>query len=232
MTSQYTEDAAQALAWSDELFGDASPLAFLLAPARFASATRRDGSLAVTLGEDGSVGLTMGPHPVMNPRWTHCVVDNGVAGDEASTFTSRDEWDFFTIRTHASAENSRVRVLDDDELVTRILDEHAPQSQVWPANPEIVHWYATSDERGDVASLAVVVRWESGYHVVSSVTTVRDQRGRGYARLLMRGVVAATHAAGIEWLGLGVRHDNHVAQNVYRDVGFTLRARFTSYRTG
>lgn len=228
MTSSNTDDADQALAWSLELFGEANPIAFMLAPRRFISATRSDDALAVTLRTDGYVGVTMGPHPPLDPRWSQCVTGDGL-DDHQGPLTARGRWDFYTVRTFASETPPPVEALDDDELVTRLLTEHAPHSQVWPTNPEIVHWYAVRDERGALASLGAVVRWESGLHVVSSVMTVRELRGRGSATALMRGVIHQTHREGVEWLGLGVDHANHAAQHVYRSVGFVVRAHFTTY---
>ncbi|HUX05414.1 MAG TPA: GNAT family N-acetyltransferase [Acidimicrobiales bacterium] len=226
-----TDDIAKALAWSVELFGDANPIALTLAPMRFDSATRNDDSLAVTLSGEGSIGVTMGPHPPLDPRWTHCIIDGGLVGDQLGSLTARDEWDCYTLRTFASEGPPAAHAVTDDELVTRFLDEHAPQSQVWPGNHEIVHWYAVRDEHAAVVSLAAVVRWESGYHVVSSVATVRELRGRGYATALMRGIIHEVHGEGVEWLALGVHHSNEPAQHVYRNVGFVLRAQFTTYAT-
>jgi ribosomal protein S18 acetylase RimI-like enzyme len=79
------------------------------------------------------------------------------------------------------------------------------------------------------ASVGALVRWESAQHVLVSVATNVEMRGRGFAQTLVRGVVGLARKRGIEWVGLGVSHANIPAQRVYGNVGFEPRANFTIY---
>ena len=115
--------------------------------------------------------------------------------------------------------------------MTDLLARDAPHSAVWPDNPEVVGWYGVRDERG-LASVAALVRWESGHLVLSSMATRADSRGRGLGQLVVAGVVHAAAAKNASWLGLGVAHDNEVAQRLYERGGFTRRAKFSLDRSG
>ena len=227
-----TDSASLTLTWANELLGGGNPAAFLVAPGRFVSASRNGDSLALTLGGDQPFGLGLGPNPPVDPRWTSCAIDNSSFGDHLGQLGARDEWDFYSINVALTDDERTVEVIRDDDVVTRLLHEHAPQSQVWPGNTEIVHWYGVRSVQGTWASIAALVRWESGLHVLSSVATVSDLRGRGFAPTLVKGVITEARHHGATWLGLGVGHWNLPAQRVYQRVGFSLRANFTNYSTG
>jgi ribosomal protein S18 acetylase RimI-like enzyme len=227
VTIERTTDPDVALAWARDLLGPGSPVAFLLVPSRFALAQRDDDSFSFTLRGQRTFGAGFGPHPPVDPAWTSCVIDGDGAGEQLGDLVLRDRWDFYS-RPTATPDDAAVEEVNDDDALTAFLRAHAPHSAVWPGHPEIVHWFARRDE-GGLASVCAVVRWESGYHVISSVATRLDARGRGHAEALMRGVVRRLHDEGVDWVGLGVAHDNEVAQRVYRATGFTARAHFRVY---
>lgn len=228
MARHRTSDVATALAWAGELLGPASAAAFLLAPQRFEFAEREDDSLSLTLGGARRFGVGFGPRPPVDDEWSSCLISESAFGDRLGPLVRVDEWDFYTRPTAAVGVGGAVEIVRDETAVERLLRENAPNSAVWPGHPEIVAWYGVSDDHG-LASVAAVVRWESGYVVLSSVATRVDARGRGLARALVLGVVGILHGEGVEWLGLGVGHANVVAQNVYRATGFSPRAHFTLY---
>lgn len=231
MAPHSTTDPLTAVQWSNDLHGAANPLAFLLAPARFIVADRTADSMSITLSGPRCFGAGLGPHPPLRDEWESCVLAGPDAPDHVGELARIDEWDFYTSPTRDLASDSGPEVIHDDALVETLLIRHAPHSAVWPGHREVVDWFAGRDDVGVVVAVAALVRWESGHHVLSSVATVAEARGRGFATRIVNDVIGAAHARGIEWLGLGVGHDNVIAHRVYRRAGFTLRANFSSYST-
>lgn len=227
MSVESTNDPVAALGWALELLGPASPAAFLLAPARFVLAERTPDSLALTLHGDQCFGAAFGPAPPTRGEWDACVVDSSTLGDDLGRLSLRDRWDFFVAEV-VPIEGPALEEIDDDAAVRALLNADAPHSAVWPGNPEIVAWYGVRDDAG-LASVVALVRWESGYHVVSSMATRADARGRGLGQHVMKGVLHAASRRHLAWLGLGVGHDNLVAQRLYERVGFLRRAAFSVY---
>lgn len=229
MEQTSTTNPATALRWSLELFGDGNPAQFFLAPARFESAERTEDSLAITLSGDNLFGLGLGPHPPRRPDWTRCVLANTHGLERVGNLHASDHWDFYSVDASRTHTDGDVAVLDDDDQVTEILQLHANDSSVWPGRPDIVSWYGLRDAEDDLISLGALVRWESGLHVLASITTVSEFRGQGFAQELVQGMIARARERGIQWLGLGVNHSNVAAQRVYQKAGFSLRANFTTY---
>ncbi len=226
---QSTADPVEAFSWSNDILGDASAAAFFLAPSRFVRAERTGDSLSLSFSDDGGAGVLFGPQPPLRSDWSRCLVSFTNFGERLGELVKYDEWDFYTRPSEVSSDDSRVEVLHDDDTVTALLQTHAPHSAVWPGDEEIVDWFGLRDTSGRLVCVAALVRWESGGHVLSSVATVGDARGRGHALALLRGVVHESKKRDIAWLGLGVAHDNTSAQRVYVRAGFTLRSEFSNY---
>jgi ribosomal protein S18 acetylase RimI-like enzyme len=229
MEQTSTTHPATALRWSVELFGEGNPAQFFLAPNRFDSAERTNDSLALTLTGAQLFGVGLGPTAPHRPDWTRCVLANADGIEHVGNLHASDHWDFYSVdasRTHADGD---VVVLTDDDLITEILQLHANNSSVWPGEPGVVSWYGLRDAEDDLISLGALVRWESGLHVLASITTVSEFRGQGFAQELVQGMIARARESGIRWLGLGVSHSNLAAQRVYQKAGFSLRANFTTY---
>ncbi len=229
VSPERTNDPVVALEWAFDLLGAGSAAAFLLAPQRFVHAERTDDSLSVTLNGEGHFGAAFGPHPPVSPVWDTCVVSASTFGDSLGDLVLRDRWDFFS-REVGVADGPDLELVADHREIAALLTAAAPHSRVWPENPEVVAWYGIRDGLG-LASVAAMVKWESGYHVVSSVATRADVRGRGLSTRVMNAVVSSASRRRIPWLGLGVAHDNSVAQRIYERTGFTRRAEFSVYRS-
>jgi ribosomal protein S18 acetylase RimI-like enzyme len=225
-----TNDPIEALEWAFDLDGPGGPAAFLLAPSRFAFAERTPDSFALTLHDERWFGAGFGPNPPLRPEWQTCFINYSSQGERLGELVRRDQWDFYTRAIDRQEKGAPVHEVTDTTALTDLLDNHAPHSMVWPGDPEIEAWYGVWDESG-LASVAALVRWESGSHVISSVATRTDVRGRGLARHVVTGVVLAASARGHSWLGLGAAHDNVVAKRLYERVGFTCRAEFAVYRS-
>ena len=229
VSSLSTTDRAEALSWANEILGIASAAAFFLAPSRFVGAERTNDSLSLGFSDGDGTGVLFGPEPPLRPNWSRCLVSFTNFGDHLGELVKYDEWDFYTRVTEPSSDGARVEVLDADNALSELLRTHAPHSAVWPGDPEIVDWFGLRDATARLVCVGALVRWESGWHVVSSVATLSDARGRGHALELVRGVVHAASERGVDWLGLGVAHSNTAARRVYERAGFTLRSQFTNY---
>ena len=224
-----TTNPATAQRWSVELFGEGNPAQFFLARARFQSAQRTKDSFAMSLSGDHLFGMGLGANPPLRPDWTRCILANAHGVERIGDLYASDHWDFYSIDASRTRTDGDVAVLDDDDLITEILQLHANNSSVWPRELEIVCWYGLRDAADDLVSLGALVRWESGLHVLASIATVTEFQGRGFAQELVQGMIARARERGIHWLGLGVNHSNVAAQRVYLKAGFTLRANFTTY---
>jgi ribosomal protein S18 acetylase RimI-like enzyme len=223
--NERTDDVAVARRWALEIDGAGGAATFLLAASRFRHAAREGAALSLTLVDRFPVGITFGVNAPLEDEWRR-ILANDAGVERLAAMPLQDRWDFFSRPSAPGPDDVDAPPTDDE--VHAFLSAHAPSSGVWPGNPEIVEWLALRDDAG-VASLCALVRWESGLVVVASVATRTDARGRGWARRLMALAVARAHRHGSPWVGLGVRHDNEVAQRAYRDVGFTCRARFWVY---
>ena len=215
-----------ALTWSIDVAGNGNPAQFFFARGRFQSAARTADSFALTLTGDLLFGLGLGVDPPINDEWGRCVIPR-TTRTHVGRLVAIDDWDFYAARLASTPDTSDVVILHDIGEVTEVLLENAPESSVWPGHPEVVHWCGL--RRGDrLVSTGALVRWESGLHVLASITTRREERGKGFAGRLVRGMMARARDEGVEWLGLGVASSNHVAHRVYQRAGFSLR---TSFRT-
>ena len=223
---EYTENAQRALSWAASLYGEASPFHFFTVAEHFGGAQRIDDTIWLTVERDEGFGMCAGPAARPLPGWRTCLIVDSNLGERADELRLRSSWDFYTRRTEAL--DADVEVVTDEPAITALLERDAPRSSVWPGAESVVEWYGVWDG-ATLSAVAALTRWRSGYHVVSSVATAADYRGRGLARRVMRGVINSAHARGVEWLGLGVAHTNHVAQGVYRATGFVERARFSRY---
>jgi ribosomal protein S18 acetylase RimI-like enzyme len=74
-----------------------------------------------------------------------------------------------------------------------------------------------------VAGTHLVAR-EEGAASIGNVYTRRDQRGRGFGRVVMQAVLS--DLAGIETVGLNVRADNGAAVHLYESLGFARHCEF------
>jgi predicted GNAT family acetyltransferase len=109
------------------------------------------------------------------------------------------------------------------------LKAHAPNSSVWPGNPELVFWAGTRNESGELIAVGAVTMWETGQKVLSSVGTAENERGKGLATKLVSEMVAKSNKLGFPRLGLAVRADNIAAKRSYEKVGFVLCGEFTIF---
>jgi predicted GNAT family acetyltransferase len=116
-----------------------------------------------------------------------------------------------------------------DEEISDFLKANAPNSSVWPGNPELVFWAGKRNQSGELIAVGAVTMWETGQKVLSSVGTAENERGKGLATKLVAEMVAKAYEMGFPRLGLAVRADNIAAKRSYEKVGFDLCGEFTIF---
>jgi ribosomal protein S18 acetylase RimI-like enzyme len=222
-----TSDAALAREWAAALLGEMNAAKYYFSPASLLSAYKSDHSFSFTVRGEQIYGQAFGPSPFLDSRWEKVAVE-GVHPEAILDLKPRYGFEFWGMNT-SLAKAAPIEILSDMAEVNSILTEHAPDSSVRPGGDEEVFWGGIRNSRFELASLAVLVKWQSGMHVMSSVVTRSQDRGNGFATALSAGIAARAHSLGIAEIGLGVRDTNIAAQKAYAKAGFTRLGAFTNY---
>lgn len=178
--------------------------------------------------EDGSIfAMALG----RNPKILECnrvATSRGVKVDPAN-FVHRADWDFYSIDTATFADIDKADETSNLEEVKELLDNHAPNSSVWPGNEEVLFWGAIRN--GDqLVSTGALVKWRTGQVMFASIATHLDFRSKGLAQTLVARMLSTAYSLGIEHVGLGVFAGNVSAKRAYEKVGFSLIGEFSSYQ--
>lgn len=182
------------------------------------------GNISISREDDGIYGIAVGSSPVIPEDWKNFSIESRGISSLPKDFKSVVEWDCHWAPTKAGDKVAAQQSTDNE--IAAFLKVHAPDSSVFPGNDEILQWVEIY-EGDELAAVAALCRWESGRVVISSVATRSDLRGRGLGKQLMDKCLIAGHFLGVEYLSLGVRHENESAQRLYRATGFTLMHNFT-----
>jgi predicted GNAT family acetyltransferase len=174
-------------------------------------------------------GLGLGVNPPIDPDWKRFTVERKVDTSNYVDSIPLLDLDIYSIETR-QYENSPIAVeVQGDEEISEFLKANAPNSSVWPGNPELVFWAGTRNESGELIAVGAVTMWETGQKVLSSVGTAENERGKGLATKLVSEMVAKSNKLGFPRLGLAVRADNIAAKRSYEKVGFVLCGEFTIF---
>jgi ribosomal protein S18 acetylase RimI-like enzyme len=223
---QETSEISVALEWATEIFGFINVPKYFIAPQNFLAAYREGDSFSFTLSGDPIYGQAYGPNPYLDPRWGRVSVSSS---HPAQLFDPHPGMGFEIWAIQTSASGAPLEIITDYKLINSILDADAPDSSVRPGGDEEIFWGAIRNESGEIASLGVLTRWQSGEHILASVVTRAQDRGKGLATKLAAGVSTHAFSLGIPEVGLGVRADNYGAQRAYEKAGYQLVAAFTNY---
>lgn len=224
-----TESLNEAKSWAEEILGSKNSAKYFMAQENFVVAYQDFESFSFVLTEEPFYGQVYGPTDFLDPRLSEVAVAND-QGVDLPGFIRGVKFQMWEAQT-SLRENSLV-LLDDTQDIDEInamLDEHASGSSVRPGEKEVVFWAGLRNPEGVLMACAVVVQWNSGFHVLSSVVTRIEYRGRGLATQLCSEILSEAFSRGISTLGLGVRADNFAAQRAYTKAGFQKFAEFTSY---
>ena len=220
----------QALAWASEIIGSPNVAEFWIPEANFVSAARTLDSVSFTRSDGGLYGLGLGPNPIISPDWQQFSIFQTAPLASGTELEPKAQWAAFVIESRVCQTAIPVARIDDDAIIKDFLEQHAPDSSVFPGNPEILFWVVIKTLDDQIAALACLTQWESGEKLISSVATAAHLRGEGYAQRLVAGIVRNAFDLGIERVGLAVMSGNLPARKVYEKVGFTLMGDFNYFQ--
>ena len=221
-----TDKLEDAKAWATEILGDQNSAKYYLSQENFVVAYKNNDSFSFLIDRDSLYSQMYGPNAYFDDRCLWLSV-TGSETDLAGKMKRGRGFQFWEVLT--SKNNVPIELIDDAQEINAIIDEHAPDSSVRPGDPEELFWGGIRNELGELAALAVLVKWQSGFHVMSSVVTRLQDRGKGYATQLSEGMISHAFSLGIREIGLGVRTENISAQRVYEKAGFKKLAEFINY---
>ena len=179
--------------------------------------------------EDGSIfAMALGNNPVIL-NCDRLATSRGLNVD-AKGFEHRADWDFYSIDTDAFAALESADTGNDSEEISAFLNTHAPDSSVWPDDPEILFW-GQKRIAGELVALGALVQWRTGQVMFASIGTHLDHRSKGLAQQLVREMLARVAKLGVAHVGLGVFAGNISAKRAYEKVGFQLVNEFSSYQS-
>ena len=222
-------DYALAQKWAIEIAGDPNQAQLIIPEDRFIRAVRNSNSVSLTTREEKLFGLGLGVNPPLDPKWKRFTIERKAVKSNYEGAESVLDLDIYSIETRLY-ENSPMAVeIQGDEEISDFLKVHAPNSSVWPGNPELVFWAGIRNDSGELIAVGAVTMWETGQKIVSSVGTAEHERGKGLATKLVAEMVAKAHELEFPRLALAVRADNIAAKRAYEKVGFALCGEFTIF---
>jgi len=222
-------DYALAQKWAIEISGDPNQAQLIIPEDRFVRAVRNSNSVSLTTMDEKLFGLGLGINPPIDPKWKRFTIERKAVTSNYEGAKPVLDLDIYSIETRLY-ENAPIAVeIQGDEEISDFLKVHAPNSSVWPGNPELVFWAGIRDGSGRLIAVGAVTMWETGQKVLSSVGTAEHERGKGLATKLVAEMVAKANELEFPRLGLAVRADNIAAKRAYEKVGFALCGEFTIF---
>ena len=222
---QTTEDLQLARHWAEDLLVGHNAAKYYMSEQNFVAAYKVDSSFSFIVKGEPFYGHLYGDAAFLDPRCTDIAV---IGSFQSPGFEVRGGgFQFWEIETKDAS--GQIELLSDAEEISALIHGDAPDSSVLPGDPEEIFWGGIRNEFKELVACAVVVKWQSGHHVMASVVTRTQDRERGYATALSEGIASHAHQLGIPLLGLGVRTGNLAAQRAYEKAGFRKLGAFTNY---
>ena len=222
-------DYALAQKWAIEIAGDPNQAQLIIPEDRFIRAVRNSNSVSLTTREEKLFGLGLGINPPIDPKWKRFTIERKAVTSNYEGAQSVLDLDIYSIETRLYKDAPKAVEIQGDTEISDFLKAHAPNSSVWPGNPELVFWAGIRNDSGELIAVGAVTMWETGQKIVSSVGTAEHERGKGIATKLVAEMVAKAHELEFPRLGLAVRADNIAAKRAYEKVGFALCGEFTIF---
>ena len=221
-----TEDLDEAQSWAHSALGVNNAAKYFMGVENFVVAYKNAESFSFVIEGESIYSQLYGPNAHFDERCQSVAL----ADSSRETFHGLKRGGSSQFWEAKTRDNGfKIELLEDYSEINDIIDEHALDSSVRPGDPEEIFWGGVRNEFGELASLAAVVKWQSGLHVMVSVVTRSQDRGKGLATKLSAGMVSHSFLLGISEVGLGIRDGNFAAVRVYEKTGFNKLANFTRY---
>ena len=217
-----SSDYALAQKWAIEVAGEPNQAQLIIPEDRFIKAVRNSNSVSLTTMDEQLFGLGLGLNPPIDPNWKRFTVERKADTSNYADAVSLLDLDIYSIETQLYKNSPIAIEIHGDEEISDFLKLHAPNSSVWPGNPELVFWAGKRNQSGELIAVGAVTMWETGQKVLSSVGTSEHERGKGFATKLVAEMVAKAYELGFPRLGLAVHAKNIAAKRAYEKVGFIL----------
>jgi ribosomal protein S18 acetylase RimI-like enzyme len=222
-----TDDLRIARKWAAEILGEKNPAKYYMSEENFVVAYNQDGAFSFFVTGESFYGHLYSTNSYFDARCKDLAVINTAEFHRPDFEIRGGGFHFWEKVTHESG--ASIELLMDLDEINEIIDTHAPDSSVRPGDSEEIFWGGIRNHVGELVACAVVVKWQSGFHVMASVVTRSQDRGRGYATALSEGMATQAWKLHIPRLGLGVRTSNVAAQRAYEKAGFKKIGVFTNY---
>jgi ribosomal protein S18 acetylase RimI-like enzyme len=181
-------------------------------------------------GPAGVVGAPDGPRPAP---------EDDLPGPLAAAYEPATAWDWLALeRSRVPASSAVVEALDpvaDEGRIRDCLAEANPSTQADPTSPGEAGWFGVREDGRLVGVVGASTRAgdpagaDLSWHL-HGLGVRPDARRRGLGAALTGTAAAAGVAAGADWVSLAMFASNGAARRVYERLGFTVDARFSSYR--
>lgn len=229
LTSSSTKDWNQAHEWSKVDLSNQSTFETYCPKSVFHLAHKSDHAFSFTIREANGETFTfgLGVNPTIPETSNGVAIDRGETFQGISDYELRADWDSYEIDTSSFTEEVKEVSLSDEDI-HRLLTKNAPNSSVWPGDPELICWMGERENQSLVC-VGALVRWRSQRVMLVSIATDEAHRGKGFAQLLVRKSLCKAHSLGIDRVGLGVVASNAPAKAVYERLGFRLIREFSRY---
>lgn len=131
-------DYALAQKWAIEIAGDPNQAQMIIPEDGFIKAVRNSNSVSLTRVDEKLFGLGLGVNPPIDSSWERYTVERKVDTSNYVDSIPLLDLDIYSIETRLY-ENSPMAVeIQGDTEISDFLKAHAPNSSVWPGNPELV----------------------------------------------------------------------------------------------
>lgn len=181
----------------------------------------------------GPAGVVGAPDGVRPP------LEEDLPGPLAAVYEPATAWDWLALDgSRAPAPSPVVEALDpvaDEGLIRDCLAEANPSTQADPTAPGEAGWFGVREGARLVGVIGASTRAgdpeaaDLSWHL-HGLGVRPDARRGGLGAALTGTAAAAGFGAGADWVSLGMFASNDAARRVYGRLGFTVDARFSSYR--
>ena len=225
-----TKSYEEAISWALEL-GSIGIVAQVWIPkSGFLYALKNtDGSVSFCRDGSPNFGLGLGTDPIIDPKWERFALPKSFPKEKTSQFKLVNRWNPYTIDTDSFKDLSVAEEISV-QGVKEFLEENAPESSVYPGNPETIFWGGIK-ESSQLVAVGCLGKWESGEFVISSIATKANLRGQGLGSRITKFIVANAKAHGIKRVSLAVNAKNLIAAKLYEKIGFKSLGSFNTFET-